>query len=661
MEENRLTEEFKGKLRNSVDRFQQTRGRGEKELHSLFLTEVQIGTVESIEFLLSLTKNKKFLDYKSFGEYNPMLFAVLRGSTELIDYLLSLGYNFKSIGNSKLNFVRSEAQNPFLFAIQQRRPVEFLDFLLKRGCELDSVNFYQQNAFLLAIITYSPFPDNNTHPYILCHLFDRYNFNIDIFHNDQWRKLYNNNDIDNEKLKIRRKEVLQFLIKKGINFRAKDLHKRSAIHYAAIMRDLDLLQFFVSLKINIKELDLDLQNTIHMASVFPPNLEMIKYLVSLKISPSKVDANNLSAIIITLSTATRKLVENSNEILKQPLKETLEYFISKKSPITTWKRKQLKNDLFIELLKNVEDWEMIKFVYSLYSEKVVYPITLRPLQYIFSFDVRIYNFLISNNIDNEFIYPPLQNDDNIISNPKSKRAKKDDPPERFAILHDLIRKFSSDTQNIPFRRFKECFEYFLQRGNSINEPNADMQMPIQILNFRSDIALLWKFTRYLIDKGSNLHHVSHLGSIMHNLISGHSCFNDFDYDDNDDDNEGLSLEKINLLKYILVRSLDVNPFDQAIKKGVTGFKRKIALQYHPVKKNNFDEDNENSSEDDNEDQKVEDEVILEDENSYSIGIWKNAFTKYIFYSVPPLLTIVGQRNEKICFSHKDNTFFISRK
>ena len=622
----------------------------------LFLTEVQIGTVESIEYLLSLTKNKKYLDYKAYGEKNPMLFAVLRGSTELIDYLLSLGFNFKiNKPTQRIIMIQFESKHSFLLAIQQRRPVEFLDFLIERGCDLDSVNHYNQNAFLLAIITYSPFPDNfNDQPEILRQFFRFYNFNIDTFNNDRWNRLYNNNnnDIDNEKLKIRRKEVLQYLIKKGIKFRAKDNHHRNAIHYAAILRDLDLLQFFISLKINVKELDLGLQNAIHLASIFPPNLEMIKYLVSLKVSPSLVDAKNQSAIIITLSTYTRKLMENSNELLlKETMKEAMEYFVSKKSPITIWKRKQLKNDLLIELLKKFGDWEMIKFVYSLYSEKVIYPITFRPLQYIFTFDVRIYDLIISNNIDNEFIYPPPQNDENIIINPKmksSKKEKKEENSERFSILHHLVSKFSSDTQNFSFKSFKKCFEYFLPRGNSINEPNNEMQIPIQILNFRSDITILWKLTRYLIDKGSNLHHVSRLGSIMHHLMSDQS----HDDEGGDDYNENLPLKQINLLKFILVRSLDVNPFDQAMKKGVTGFKRKFVLQNHPVKKRNFGEGN-------NEDQKVEDEVISQDENNSYLGIWKNAFTKYVLYAVPPLLTIVGKQKVIICL--KDKVFVKSIK
>ena len=109
---------------------------------------------------------------------------------------------------------------------------------------------------------------------------------------------------------------------------------------------------------------------------------------------------------------------------------------------------------------------------------------------------------------------------------------------KSSILFDLISFYSKEIKKIKFGKFKEVFQFFLNKRNNIN--SIDVLNQIAIQQDYNKISICWKLWDYLIGKGINLNHVSNHGSILHYLFF---------------DKKKLNQE---YGKYIMIRSMEIN-------------------------------------------------------------------------------------------------------
>ena len=209
--------------------------------------------------------------------------------------------------------------------------------------------------------------------------------------------------------------------------------------------------------------------------------------------------------------------------------------------------------------------EDIEFIHSLYHsyEFDKYSNLLAFAQSNYLYDINLLKYLIENNIIGE-TYP---NDNQYYGS------------NGGSILHILIKylpKLSCANLKLStkekFKRFNECFEYFLDRGNDINANESFLLNIYQYYtNYISFIAyefrfidevFLWIIIKYLIDKGSDLLYKSKTS-----LLKTHFFLND----------KG---EKIR--KYLNIRSFEINEKSSA-QRSMTQY-----IQHSKIQNNNKD-------------------------------------------------------------------------
>ena len=98
--------------------------------------------------------------------------------------------------------------------------------------------------------------------------------------------------------------------------------------------------------------------------------------------------------------------------------------------------------------------------------------------------------------------------------------------------------YKIDFKNIDFGKFKEIFEFFLNKRNNINSIDENDRIPIQ-QNY-NNICKNWKYWNYLIAKGSNLNHISISGTILYYIFTQ------------------MKIENQEYGKYVMIRSMEIN-------------------------------------------------------------------------------------------------------
>ena len=122
-----------------------------------------------------------------------------------------------------------------------------------------------------------------------------------------------------------------------------------------------------------------------------------------------------------------------------------------------------------------------------------------------------------------------------------------------SILNELIKRYLTSNQVIDneenFIKFTKLFNYLLSRGNNINSIDNHLNLiPLQKIFTIQGVSIPWKL---VIDKGSNLHHISDYGSILNILTN--DLFHGI----------GAAVEerkrqKNQFAKYILIKSMEIN-------------------------------------------------------------------------------------------------------
>ena len=108
-----------------------------------------------------------------------------------------------------------------------------------------------------------------------------------------------------------------------------------------------------------------------------------------------------------------------------------------------------------------------------------------------------------------------------------------------SILFDLISLYSKEITKIKSGKFKEVFQFFLNKRNNIN--SIDRYNRIAIQQEYKNRLICWKLWDYLIEKGINLNHISNHGSILHYMPIEKKKIKNQDY-----------------AKYIMIRSMEIN-------------------------------------------------------------------------------------------------------
>ena len=275
---------------------------------------------------------------------------------------------------------------------------------------------------------------------------------------------------------------------------------------------LKLIKYLVDQGVDIHQRNNFGVTILHLAAKYH-SIKMIKYLVSLGIDIHSLDnqKNNL------LLSAVRRYDETLVKVAK--------YFISIGINI-----EHQNNDVMDILLYSIEygNFEFIKYIGSLipslkspdrYNIKSTHfnREVLRLLNY---FNIEMIKYL------DEF--PCFANYFDGENKIKSKNS----------ILFELLSSYSHEIKKIKFGKFKEVFQFFLNKRNNIN--SIDMFNQIAIQQDYNNINICWKLWDYLIEKGINLNHISNHGSILHYLL-GESHIKNQEYG-----------------KYIMIRSMEIN-------------------------------------------------------------------------------------------------------
>ena len=401
-------------------------------------------------------------------------------------------------------------------------------------------------------------------------------------------------------------ETLDFLINIGVDYQIVDNNGMNAFLYAARMNNLPLLRFLSSKNIDIHCVDKDQNNALShciFSSYFGAvELETIKYLVSLGINIYQ-----------------RNCVE--------------------------YREENYRHDLFIGaiLTKNIE---IIKFVYSLGIEQHLNYYKehkLRPFKYISDFNLDLTKFIIENNIDSE--YEDLPSDDNL--NTTNQRSN------ITFILHNLTFRTHAIEDLEEINDFINIFEYFLDRGHHINTPEPGTQrIAIQccppIKNRSLEPSILWNVVNYLIDKGSDLLHISKEGSVLHSILLYR-----YEAEDEEIDYEIGPLKDcpfaFDISRYIILRSLDINPLALMYNSSLYSISNNTNLVGGKRKRNKFDKSaskivklsHSNRA-------KVNSKNASDQEDSYR-KLWKEHFVKAVDFT-PAILKIKNERGIELQFN-----------
>ena len=317
-----------------------------------------------------------------------------------------------------------------------------------------------------------------------------------------------------------------------------------------------VVKYLVEKGVNIHECDnINGTNVLHLSAQFH-TLEMIKYFISLGVNLHSLDHQNNNALLYAL---TRNIEKKENETteeysaryseMKNRRVTIIKYLINERINV------EQRNDEGMDPLLYSFQWrnfELIKLIADL-TPSLKNQIKSTYNQDLFQF--AIYHLLKSFNIE---IFKYLDQFPVFADFFDGKNKINSKNYILFKLINWYIRKYDLKFCN-DFKKFKKLFNFFLNKRNNINSIK-DFCTPLQYaLNlivrslqarergYNTELECnYWKFFNFLIGKGSDLHHPSKNGSILHYWVRELSnvCSTIGKYDD--------------YAKYFIIRSLEIN-------------------------------------------------------------------------------------------------------
>ena len=293
---------------------------------------------------------------------------------------------------------------------------------------------------------------------------------------------------------------------------------------------LKLIKYLVDQGVDIHKRNASDETVLHIVAKYH-SLKIIKYLVSLGIDIHSLDYNMNNVLLSAFDWNLYGKDPNYFEILEKLAK----YFISLGGNIEHQSRDGM--DVFLYSLKH----DRIEFIKSIGS---LMP-SLKSLQYNFKLpfvktmvcgSLKWFNIDTIKYLDEIPCFTLYFDGENKI---KTKNS----------ILFALLSSYSYNIEKTNFAKFKEVFEFFLNKRNNINSIDEKDRIPIHQF-YASKVTELSKSRKvldYLIEKGSNLHHYSVVGSILNQIYRGeYPPYNFGEFDSNEN------------IKYIMIRSMEIN-------------------------------------------------------------------------------------------------------
>ena len=279
-------------------------------------------------------------------------------------------------------------------------------------------------------------------------------------------------------------------------------------------------------------------NIILFYAVEIDSLKMIKYFISFGANINYLDKYDNNVLFKVFN----KIISNGNSNIEKRIK-IAKYFISI-SGINLIHQNDNGMDALLYSLQ-LGNFELIKMIIPLIKYQFPLKYNSRFLQEYINNLLATLNLEMIKYLDKmDPLFSDYFNGENKI---KSKNS----------ILIELIKRYLTSNQEgdfnyINFIQFKQLFNYLLSRGNNINSIDNHLNLiPLQKIFTIQGVSIPWKLMVYLIDKGSNLHHISDYGSILNILTN--DLFHGI----------GAAVEerkrqKNQFAKYILIKSMEIN-------------------------------------------------------------------------------------------------------
>ena len=483
-----------------------------KEICKQFCSAAFERNFPSLLYLSSLAPSHVFLNYKNENEFpimrremegwSPLHFASSSNSNEIINFLLNFGFEINEIA-------RGTNENSFLIAIKNLSSIDFLKNLIEKGVNIHHEETGEINSFLALIKRVARMKKIRNFDEI----YKLFQFLVDI--KIDYKKETKKENLNAillflqlaPRLTSDHFNILKYLIEIGIDVHKKTDQQKNALHFVAEKGSIEMIRYFVSLGLDLHSIDQFQQNVLFYA-IRQIDLEILQYFISLNINFHLLNDEGENILFSLIS---NEDIYFSDHFDVRNVIKMAKYLVEDLS-IDFSNFSSANFDIFLtSLQKGYID--LIKYIYSLSPDQFKYENKSIPLMVLlvhssFSsfrskqiFDEKIFQFLIENDIGNEF-YHGHEN--------------------RFYILHHLVGKIVY--QNIPFLGFKRSFDFFLKRGNGINEVDANGRIPIMYVTANNSVSSishskLWKIIIYLINKESDLLFESKYGSILHWLLN----------------------------------------------------------------------------------------------------------------------------------------------
>ena len=370
---------------------------------------------------------------------------------------------------------------------------------------------------------------------------------------------------------------------------------------------LKLIKYLVDQGVDIHQRAFSDETILHKSAKYH-SLKIIKYLVSLGIDIHSLD-HNMNNVLLS-AFAWNLLGKDSNYYKK--LEKLAKYFISLGVNIEHQNKDGM--DVFLYSMWN-DRIEFIKFIGSLMP-------SLKLLQYNFKLpfvrntvyqSVKWFDIDTIKYLDEIPCFTLYFDGENKI---KTKNS----------ILFALLSSYSYNIEKTNFTKFKEVFEFFLNKGNNINSIDEKDRIPIHYFSSSkvTELSKSRKVLDYLVEKGSNLHHLSNDGSVLYHIHRGV-------YKPGDNRNTYGELGKNaeiyqENVKYIMIRSMEINS----------------QIVDHPK----FDDLNDEDT--------FKDFMRKEEENEEKVIKWKRGMAEILMNS-PKILKLFSPTNPIYKFKFDKNT------
>ena len=621
-----------------------------KKVCEYFCNAAESSSLSSLLFLSSLLPSQLFLKYRSTKTgkigYNAILCASKGASIEVMEFLLSFGFNINSLnggeenclfiaiknGKSKeyIEYLFSKAANFLQISRIHGKEDNLCEILLRDGKYNDDKDVLEILKYLVeergVDIHYKPKYDNSAILSAASHNVEIMKYLVSL-HSDITFQNYRREGVIHFAIKANNMEVIEYLISLNVKLDYITDEGYTLFHYAIEYSNLKVIQYLVSLN----QFDIHFPqnggwNAI-IIGAFYNSLEVIQYLVSLGINIQCTDTSGKNAFYICAVeyAGTNQPIENRFINMK--------YLVS--LGIDTYQNNNMifQQDIISKMIRRGNK-EEIEFIHSLYHsyefDKYKNLVSFSASRYFY--DINILKYLIENNIIGE-----------TYTGDYNQTCSKDD--RQSAILHIIIHWLSQPKQYSPFlklpkeifKRIKDYLDYFLERGNDINSIQAHSfeEIPFQLLLFGwMDKYLLWMIANYLIDKGSDLFHNSKKGSVLHTLFHSinETKFSLRSQRGIKDNINGDEIEEEETMKYIIIRSYEINEKSSAQGSMIQ------YIQHSKIQNNNKDSLLIYNDKNNNNEKEMQEE-------------WKRVFFSFVLSS-PLILSI--ENNKKKKFIINDN-------